>query len=354
MFIQIKRVFARNRFVMMAFLFLLLDTGYFFLLRSMEIGAKQALFECIASLILILFFSFILQRIHSFYHSRSAISIVHLSIILFFSFLTTLLMQEYGHWIKSNEISYSNYIEEAFYFRWLILFLIFLAIVNQLWIDKHLTEQKNAFNRLIEKESQLMRAEMSSLQDKFKPHFLFNSLNSINALVKSEPDRAREMIHYLSDYLRLTLQKSDQEYTSVKEEFDYLNLYLCIEKVRFGHRLNISVQKGEESNDLKIPALILQPIVENAIKYGVYGNTGDLSITILVEVRPGILQISVKNPYDPTAVSASTGTGFGLDSIRKKLILLYKRNDLLIINKSELEYETILQIPIYEKSDTNR
>lgn len=352
MFIQLKRGFVRNRFVMMAFLFLLLDTGYYFLLRSLNIGVKQSLFECIAGLALILFFSFILQRIHSYYHSRSAISIVHLSIILFFSLLTTLFLQEYGHWIKSGDISYSHYIEKAFYFRWLILFLIFLAIVNQLWIDKHLIEQKHSFDRLIEKETQLMKAEMSSLQDKFKPHFLFNSLNSINALVKSQPELAREMIHHLSDYLRMTLQKSDQDYTTVKEELDYLELYLGIERVRFGHRLRIEWEKNENCERVTIPSLILQPIVENAIKYGLYGNTGDLTIFIRVECKPGLLTISVKNPYDATTV-ASSGTGFGLDSIRKKLQLLYKRNDLLNIFRSEREFETILQIPFHEKSDLN-
>lgn len=354
MIIQVKKTFVRNRFVTMAILFLLLDIGYYLLMRSMNIGIKQSLFECTASYLLILFFSFILHRIHTYYHSRSAISIVHVSIILFFSLLTTLFLQEYGQWIKQGDLIYSNYIAKAFYFRWLILFMIFLAIVNQLWIDKHLVEQKNSFDRLIEKETQLMRAEMSSLQDKFKPHFLFNSLNSINALVKSQPEQAREMIQQLSDYLRLTLQKSDQEMTTIREEFDYLNLYLGIEKVRFGNRLNISVIKENETNDLKIPALILQPIVENAIKYGLYGNVGDLTIKITVEQKPGMIIISVSNPYDQTAVTASTGTGFGLDSIRKKLMLLYRRNDLLITNKSENEYETILQIPINEKSDTDR
>lgn len=353
MFGRLGKVFIRNRFAVIALLFLMLETGYFFLLSSIGIGEKQAWFECIASYFLILFFSFILQRIHTYYHSRSAISIVHLSIIFFFSLLTTLFLQEYGHWIMDNDDIYRHFISKAFYFRWFILFLIFLALVNQLWIDKHLIEQKHSFDRLIDKETQLMKAEMSSLQDKFKPHFLFNSLNSINALVKSQPELAREMIHHLSDYLRMTLQKSNDDLTSVKEEFDYLNLYLEIEKVRFGHRLNVIVQKDEKCDEILLPALILQPIVENAIKFGLYGNTGDLTISIVVQCNPGMLMISVRNPYDAVSSTTSPGTGFGLDSIRKKLALLYKRNDLLITEKTEYEFETTLHIPYHEKSDHN-
>jgi sensor histidine kinase YesM len=330
---------------MIALLFSLLDVGYYYLLRSFQIAHKPAIYESITSYLLILFFSFILQRIHTYYHSKSAISIVHVSIILIFSLLSTLFLQEYGNWIGESDKSYMLLLSNAFYLRWFILFLIFLTVVNQLWIDKHLKEQSNSFNRLIEKERQLARAEINTLQQQFQPHFLFNSLNSISALVKSQPDIARQMIHNLSDYLRLTIQKSKEDQITVQEELDYLTMYMDIEKVRFGHRLTVSTEIDEECMSCTLPSLILQPVVENAIKYGLYGNTGDLTIGIRIQCKDGMLQLEVTNPYDGNTVSSSKGTGFGLESIGRKLSLIYKRTDLLRTEKTETLFRTLIQIP---------
>src|SRR5574343_137111 len=264
----------RNRFTLIVYLFLLLDIGYYFLLKSFGISTNQSMYEVVTSFILILFFSFILQRIHSFYHSRSAISVVHISIIVIFSFLSTVFLQEYGKWTGQGETDYLQLLASSFYVRWFILFLILFAIVNQLWIDKHIQEQNNSFERLVEKERQLAQAEISNLQQQFQPHFLFNSLNSISALVKMQPEQARSMIHNLSDFL---------------------NLYLAIEKVRFGHRLNIDMQTDEACATAKLPSLLLQPIVENAIKYGLYGNIGELTIKIHVSCEQHFLKVIIEN-----------------------------------------------------------
>lgn len=340
-----SKKFVKNRFTLIVFLFLALDIGYYFLLKSFSISATQIAFEVVVSFVLILFFSFILQRIHSFYHSRSAISIVHLSIVVMFSFLVTVFMQEYGSWIGKKDPIYDVFLAHSFYLRWFSIFLIFLAIVNQLWIDKHIREQQKSVERLVEKERQLVKAEMNNLQQQFQPHFLFNSLNSISALVKIQPDNARTMIHNLSDFLRLTLQKSKEEETSLKEEIEYLNLYLAIEKVRFGHRLTVDIQMDEASEVCLLPALILQPIVENAIKFGLYGNTGDLTITLNAAFTAPFLKISVVNPYDSVTSSTFKGTGYGLASVDRKLQLLFKRTDLLKIEQTTNYYTVTLLIP---------
>lgn len=345
MFKLLKTLFSKNRFAFIALLFFVLDIAYFFLLLSFGIEKRQAIYESVTSLLLILFFSFILQRIHSYYHSRSAINIVHISIIFIFSFISSLILQKYGQRIGSKDSIYLLFLENAFYIRWFILFLIFLNVVNQLWIDKHIQEQLNSFNRLIEKERQLAKAEINNLQQQFQPHFLFNSLNSISALVKSEPEQARSMIHNLSDYLRLTIQKSKADFITIQEELDYLNLYLEIEKVRFGHRLTIQIELQEECSKMLLPSLLLQPLIENAIKYGLYGNIGELIITITIICQENSIQISITNPYESSSVLSSRGTGFGLESINRKLLLIYKRNDLLSIDKTENEFKISLQIP---------
>lgn len=345
MFRIIKKLLGENRFALIAFLFSLLDIGYYFLLISLNIEQKQALYESVTSLVLISFFSFILQRIHTYYHSRSAINIVHISIIFIFSLLSTLFLQKYGSWIGTDTPVYLTFLNSSFYIRWVILFLIFLTVVNQLWIDKHLTEQTNAFNRLIEKERQLAKSEITNLHQQFQPHFLFNSLNSISALIKSQPDDARNMIHNLSDYLRLTIQKSQDDFITIKDELDYLNLYLSIEKIRFGHRLSIEIDVEDDCKEMLLPSLLLQPIVENAIKYGLYGNIGDLIISINITSDNNSLQVIVTNPYDENTVSSSKGTGYGLESINRKLSFLYRRNDLLKIIKYQNQFSAQLLIP---------
>lgn len=345
MFKGLQPFLRKNRFAVIALLFFLLDIGYFFLLKSYNIASNFALYETIACFFLVLFFSFILQRIHTYYHSRSAITIVHLSIIMIFSFMINLLVNEYGQWFAKGEIHYLHFLNDSFYLRWFILFLILLTIVNQLWITKHLKEQEQTVKRLIDKERELVRAEISGIQQQMRPHFLFNSLNSINALVKEEPEQAREMIFALSDFLRISLSKGNAELNTLKEELDYLNLYLSIEKVRFGHRLQINVHVDEHAESKLLPALILQPIVENAIKYGVYGNTGRLFINIEAGIEKEMLVLKVENPYDPNGISASKGTGFGLSSVKRKLELMFHRPDLIMIHKENNLFRITISIP---------
>src|SRR5690606_27683378 len=110
--------------------------------------------------------------------------------------------------------------------------------------------------------------ELYNLRQQLQPHFLFNSLNSIIALIGNQPDRAKEMVFQLSDFLRGTLRKDDQQLIPLAEEVDHLKLYLEIEKVRFGHRLEVKIEIPKEAMEKKLPAMIVQPLLENAIKYG--------------------------------------------------------------------------------------
>lgn len=335
----------RHRFSWIATALLLIDIGYYFLLRRHGVSYGAALSDAVSSYFWLAFFSFVLQRIHSFYHSRSAINVVHISIITVFSLLISLLTQWYGNWIGEQDETYRLLLSHLFFVRWFVLFLILLAVVNQLWIDKHLLEQRIAFNHLLEKERQLAKAEMNNLRQQFQPHFLFNSLNSVSALVKSQPEKAREMLFSLSDFLRLTLQKGKEDFNSVAEEIYYLNLYMSIEKVRFGNRLNVEIKNSGACEDIQLPSLILQPLVENAIKYGLNSKTGEITISIVIECNENHLTISIRNPYDKNSANSGNGTGFGLKSIDRKLKLLYKQADLLKIDKTDDDFTVTIKIP---------
>ena len=123
-------------------------------------------------------------------------------------------------------------------------------------------------------------AELYKLRQQLQPHFLFNSLNSISALTGSQPEKARHMINQLSEFLRGTLKKDEKQWNTLEEEMQYLELYLEIEKVRFGYRLQTNILCEEEALKLELPAMLLQPVVENAIKFGLYDTTGEVLIKV--------------------------------------------------------------------------
>jgi two-component system, LytTR family, sensor kinase len=188
-------------------------------------------------------------------------------------------------------------------------------------------------------------AELYNLRQQLQPHFLFNSLNSINALLGSRPEQARKMIHQLSDFLRGTLRKDNQQLVSLEDELKHLELYLDIEKVRFGHRLQTAIQVQNETMNMRLPSLLLQPVVENAIKFGLYDTTGDTEIKVIATATNKHLELQVQNPYDPVTARPKQGTGFGLSSVQRRLYLLYARQDLLSTTQQDLTFITTIKIP---------
>jgi LytS/YehU family sensor histidine kinase len=188
-------------------------------------------------------------------------------------------------------------------------------------------------------------AELFKLRQQLQPHFLFNSLNSISALIGTRPEEARHMIQQLSDFLRGTIKKEETQLVTLNEELQHLQLYLDIEKVRFGHRLITNIINETETNECKIPSLLLQPIVENAIKFGLYDTIEIVSINIEIKKLNGQLIISVQNPFDPETSSTQKGAGFGLNSVQRRLYLLFARNDLVTTTVQENIFTTIIKIP---------
>lgn len=223
----------------------------------------------------------------------------------------------------------------------LILGCVTLAFV--IWFNWE--EQQENDKRKQDAEKLAKEAELFKLRQQLQPHFLFNSLNSINALIGIRPDEARKMVQQLSDFLRGTIKKEEHQQVTLQEELQYLQLYLDIEKVRFGNRLATVIESDETTNRMKLPALLLQPIVENAIKFGLYDTTGETIIRITATSEENNLIIHVSNPFDPETSSSNQGTGFGLKSVQRRLYLLFGRNDLLITEAKENIFTTIVKIP---------
>jgi len=215
-------------------------------------------------------------------------------------------------------------------------------MITVLWHQQQ--QQKEDEKRKSDAEKLNRDAELFKLRQQLQPHFLFNSLNSISALVASRPEEARNMIQQLSEFLRGTLKKEDQ-WVNLEEEIHHLQLYLEIEKVRFGHRLQTEIICDEECSKMTLPALLLQPLVENAIKFGLYDTTESVMIRIQASNENNQLMITVQNPFDSETVRSKAGTGFGLTSVHRRLYLLFGRNDLLQTSSTENIFTTTITIP---------
>ncbi|TDO24409.1 sensor histidine kinase [Pedobacter duraquae] len=247
-----------------------------------------------------------------------------------------------------RDVTYLDFLKLTIALRFIIVF-IFLAwsgIANLLWYK--LEEQSEAQGRLLDTQNLAKEAELNKLRHQLQPHFLFNSLNSVYALTIVNPGEAGTMITKLASFLRGTLKRDDETLILVAEEMEYIQLYLDIEKVRFSHRLNLDVQVDENSLGMRMPGTVLQPIVENAIKFGLYNTSAPITITIRVVADHGTLLISVQNPYDPD-MQGTEGTGFGLSAIRRRLYLLFADNNLLQTQTVDRSlFITTLRIPQYD------
>ena len=243
-----------------------------------------------------------------------------------------------------NSPDYTSFFSQSVLIRVAVAFLLIgcMALVSVLWYT--VQEQQYTEKRKSEAEKLSREAELYKLRQQLQPHFLFNSLNSINALIGSQPVKARTMIQQLSDFLRGTLKKDEQQWISLEEELQHLQLYLEIEKVRFGHRLSFTINNTTQSG-YQLPVMLLQPVVENAIKFGLYDTTGEINISIEATSEEGNLVLRIKNPYDQETSSPKKGTGFGLASIERRLYLLFGRTDLLKTSGQGNLFETVIKIP---------
>jgi two-component system LytT family sensor kinase len=224
-----------------------------------------------------------------------------------------------------------------------LLMMEMVTAMSLLWYSQK--EKKNIEERKNEAEKLTKEAELFKLRQQLQPHFLFNSLNSINALITVQPEQARKMIQQLSDFLRGSIKKEEQQWINLSEELQYLKLYLDIEKVRFGHRLSDEIKCDDAARAMKLPPMLLQPIVENAIKFGLYDTIDDITIRIKAIADKDYLEIVVENPFDPETSVPKHGTGFGLSSVKRRLLLLFARNDLLQTKTENNLFITIVKIP---------
>jgi two-component system LytT family sensor kinase len=244
-----------------------------------------------------------------------------------------------------QDAAYEQFLYASRIIRGILIWFMISLIGVVSWVWFFLQEQRAGEKREQDTMKLAREAELASLRQQLQPHFLFNSLNSISALAGSRPEEARKMIQQLSDFLRGTIKKDDQQLVTLQDELKHLQLYLDIEKVRFGHRLRTEIERPEEALYLMMPSLLLQPLVENAIKFGLYDTIGEITIRIMALKQDNQLVIRIENPFDPQTAQPRQGTGFGLNSVQRRLYLLYARNDLMTTHQIDSVFVTEVKIP---------
>ena len=187
-------------------------------------------------------------------------------------------------------------------------------------------------------------AELKALRAQLNPHFLFNSLNSISALTTLDAKRAREMCVLLSDFLRKSLKLGERATVMLSEELDLVKNYLAIEQIRFGSRLKIQWEVDASIESVEIPTLLLQPLVENAIKHGIAQVMEGGTIFISASVHGAFAEIHVDNPIDADAAQPQ-GLGIGLKQVKQRLQGRYGSRTFFEAKIREGQHEVVLTFP---------
>jgi LytS/YehU family sensor histidine kinase len=240
---------------------------------------------------------------------------------------------------------YMNFLVSSEVVRGLTGILIYFLVVSVDFLVLSFEEMQERAENEASLSAMLREAELSMLRSQIRPHFLFNSLNSVSALTLSNPQAAQDMIIKLSEFMRHSLSLGSETMNSLHDELYHAGLYLDIEKVRFSDRMKIEKEIDATCADMQLPAMILQPLLENAVKHGVNTMIGTCVIHLVAECKETALFISISNNFDPDAVPLK-GTGTGLNNVSKRMAAIYGRNDLLTTSTQNEVFSIRLQIPL--------
>ena len=236
------------------------------------------------------------------------------------------------------------------YENWIIgiysmLALIFMLVAAMHYIIIASDQSQETERQTLELQVLAQDSELRALRAQIDPHFLFNSLNSISALTNSDPVKARTMIILLADFFRNSLDLGTKKRISLSEELSLIDKFLTIEQVRFGSRLQVRQDIEQKTLECRIPPLILQPLIENAVRHGISQLVEGGTITLRTQFHNGRLKITVENPYDPDYVPKK-GTGLGVKNVRSRIQTLYGNEGRVDIEKKNNLFTVEFSFPL--------
>ena len=227
-----------------------------------------------------------------------------------------------------------------------LLYLLALAVAYVLVV---FAASRDAERRGLEAQVLARDAQLRSLRAQIDPHFLFNSLHSISALTTAEPAGARRMCLLLAEFLRESLALGTDDRIPLARELALIDRFLAIERVRFGDRLQVEIDRGD-SGEALVPSLILQPIAENAVTHGIAHLLDGGIIRISAGIEGGLVQMTVANPCDPDR-PRGRGTGMGLSNVRARLRALYGADASLTAGEADGVWRVVLTLPLRETAE---
>ena len=212
-------------------------------------------------------------------------------------------------------------------------------------------KSRRAEARELELEVLAREAELRALRAQIDPHFLFNGLQSISALTSTDPGGARRMCLRLADLFRTSVRLGAEDEIRLEEEMEMVRAYLDIEKVRYGPRLESEVALESGCGSCRVPPLILQPLVENAVRHGVLPLVDGGVVRVTARCDGGTVHLTVRNPVDPDAVTRP-GTGVGLANVERRLATRFGREALTRWRREDGWFEVDLRFPQIEEPGT--
>ena len=254
--------------------------------------------------------------------------------------------QEFNGWVAFSLLQYLTQLD------WLLMTYLFLIGVGYALAYRRESEARAVNSAQL--ETRLVEAQLQSLQRQLHPHFLFNTLNTISGLIRTDPNGADKMIDSLGDLLRMTLHKSGIQEVPLKEELEVLEKYVEIEQTRFGNRLNIEMHIEPDTLDALVPSLLLQPLVENAIRHGIAPNARPGWIAVHATRHDDALLLQIRDSGDglPPDRLMALNRGVGLDNTRARLEHLYRDRYAFTFSNLERGFCVTIRIPF--QADTRQ
>jgi two-component system LytT family sensor kinase len=247
--------------------------------------------------------------------------------------------------LDSGSEAYNNFVSSSFMGRSISGLLYYFIIVLIYYLFIYYFSFREKLTREADLRTLVKETELSLLRSQLNPHFIFNSLNSVSSLTLSDPKKAQDMLVKLSSYLRYALEHNRSKLISFSEELENSLLYLEIEKVRFGEKLIFEKEINNDCHECLVPNMILQPLLENAIKHGVYESQEPVIIHISVKKEDAFLRINISNNFDKEILSGKR-KGIGLRNVQERLHLIYGKRDLLKTSIQGVIFEVEMNIPI--------
>jgi len=287
-----------------------------------------------------------LRPIFIWIHSRRWSPLIMVLVVLCISFPITVIgfliiripfLRDHFSTLFSIHLVGANFATLGFYVELFIFSLwIFMYFSSSLFFDS------------LELSRRQQKSELSLLKAQMQPHFLFNALTAVMA-VSGDQRKVEELTQSLADYLRFSLSKSDEDTSPLGEELDALENYLQVEKIRFAENLNYRIDADEETRAVCVLPHLVQPLLENAIKYGQQTSPMPLSIRIQSQVTEESIHLTVENTgswVEPSASSRDQGMGIGISNLRRRLQLLYGARASLTYEHSPQRVLSMVTLPI--------